>query len=434
MKMNKARRSGYLSFDICEVKRLSESDSPNAEAYGYLYQAVTTKPGTPKGIDDAYPQTAQETAQMQALLQKAKDARADKGDSYFDFCIADLESVLDWSSRRHWNFQWQVILGVVLTLLFLSWRADRKQKDVDMNQELVTAVEAWAPADTTLNWDETPVYDYDPISAAMSRDGHLSPISYKLYNLYMQKHNYVSSMEYAEGYAARADTASTAESRKNLEKLAEESRANAREYREEFDRINGMDFKEIQEMALHEYGVWVKSADRGRRAVRGWTIFFIILIPLYIFAERPYGYTITRTRAESETLSGISKLAFALGAMMYGSASAIPWVEKIVTYSNGHTAREQDAGENAPVILMKIILYGGAFVLICVVSCLLMIYMTAVGLWRNYDWTPVLAKAKAAVASVKTSGTSSGASSGAASAKDDSSDPDDASDMTARKD
>ena len=24
--------------------------------------------------------------------------------------------------------------------------------------------------------------------------------------------------------------------------------------------------------------------------------------------------------------------------------------------------------------------------LICVVSCLLMVYMTAVGLWRNYDW------------------------------------------------
>ena len=47
-------REGYLSFDIDEVKRLSESDSPNAEAYGYLYQAVTTQAGTAKGIDDAY--------------------------------------------------------------------------------------------------------------------------------------------------------------------------------------------------------------------------------------------------------------------------------------------------------------------------------------------------------------------------------------------
>ena len=46
-------REGYLSFDIDEVKRLSESDSPNAEAYGYLYQAVTTQAGTAKGIDDA---------------------------------------------------------------------------------------------------------------------------------------------------------------------------------------------------------------------------------------------------------------------------------------------------------------------------------------------------------------------------------------------
>ena len=392
---NKARRSGYLSFDIGEVKRLSESDSPNAEAYGYLYQAVTTQPGTPKGINDVYPQTAQETAQMQALLQKAKDARADKSDSYFDFCVADLEAVLDWSSHRHWNFQWQVILGVILTLLFLSWRADRKQKDVDMNQELVSAVEAWAPADTTLNWDETPLYDYDPISSAMIRDGHQSPISYKLYNLYMQKHYYASSMEYAEDYAARADTASTADIRKRLEKSAEESRANAREHREEFDRINGMDFKEIQKMALHEYGVWVEGAERGRRAVRGWSIFFIILIPLYIFAERPYGYTITRTRAEFETLSGISKLAFALGAMMYGSASAIPWLETIISRGDDSETTE-DAGTNAPRMVMKLVLYAAAFALICVVSCLLMIYMTAVGLWRNYDWTPVLAKVKAA--------------------------------------
>ena len=356
--MNKARRSGYLSFDIGEVKRLSESDSPNAEAYGYLYQAVTTKKsGTPKGIDDAYPQTAQETAQMQALLQKAKNARVDNDDRYFDICAADLESILDWSSKRHWNFQWQVILGVVLTLLFLSWRADRKMKNTESNQEKVDAVEAWVPADTTLSWDETPVYGRDAVSTGLITEGYLDPISYKLYSLYQQKINYASSMSFAEDYASRADTASTADSRKALERHAKESLAEAQESRDEFDRINGMDFDEIQEMALDQYGSWVESAKNEKRRIRSWTIFFILLIPLYIFAERPYGYTITRTRAESETLRGISKVAFVLGAMMYGSAKAIPWVEKIVTYSNGHTAREQDAGENAPVILMKIILY-----------------------------------------------------------------------------
>ena len=71
-------REGYLSFDIDEVKRLSESDSPNAEAYGYLYQAVTTQAGTAKGIDDAYPETAEETARMLELLNMAKKALVDK--------------------------------------------------------------------------------------------------------------------------------------------------------------------------------------------------------------------------------------------------------------------------------------------------------------------------------------------------------------------
>ena len=75
-------RDGYLSFDIIEVKKLSESDSPNAEAYGYLYQAVTTQAGTDKGIDDIYPETALETEQMRALVDKARKARVDMSDQY----------------------------------------------------------------------------------------------------------------------------------------------------------------------------------------------------------------------------------------------------------------------------------------------------------------------------------------------------------------
>lgn len=81
--------------------------------------------------------------------------------------------------------------------------------------------------------------------------------------------------------------------------------------------------------------------------------------------------------------------------MMYGSASAIPWLETIIS-SGDDSETTEDAGTNAPRMVMKFVLYAAAFALICVVSCLLMIYMTAVGLWRNYDWTPVLAKVKAA--------------------------------------
>ena len=393
----KAMREGYLSFDIDEVKRLSESDSPNAEAYGYLYQAVTTQAGTAKGIDDAYPETAEETARMLELLNMAKKALVDKDDQYFKFCTVDLEMILDWSSTRHWNFQWQVILGVILTVAFLSWRVDQKQESVENRQENVAAVEGWEETDTVLNWDTTPEDLYSP--AGFVKYANLSAKNYKLLSLYEQKSSYARAMEAADEYAAKADTAQSRDVRKRLEEQQDKSLARAKECRKEFDRINKMDFKDIKKMALDEYGSWVKSAKAEKRAVRAWNIFFIILIPVYIFAERPYGYTITRTRAESSTLRGISKFTYALSAMMLGSAASISWIQTVRKYSDGHTERSYDAGTNAPVMIMKACLYIAAFALVCIVSCILMLYMTIQGLRRNYNWAPLLAKAKVAASS-----------------------------------
>ena len=387
-------RDGYLSFDIIEVKKLSESDSPNAEAYGYLYQAVTTQAGTDKGIDDIYPETALETEQMRALVDKARKARVDMSDKYLKICLDELDEILDWSSTRHWNFQWQVILGVILTVAFLSWRVDQKQESVEHDQELVAEVENWEETDTVLNWDTTL---YSP--AGFVNYAHLSAKNFKLLSLYEQKSYYASAVEAADEYAAKADTAQSRDVRKSLEERRDESLDHAKEYRKEFDRINKMDFKDIKKMALDEYGSWLKSSKAEKRAVRAWNIFFIILIPVYIFAERPYGYTMTRTRAESSTLRGISKFTYALSAMMMGSAASISWIQTVRRYSDGRTESTLDAGTNAHVMIMKACLYIAAFALVCVVSCILMLYMTIQGLRRNYNWAPLLAKAKNAASS-----------------------------------
>ena len=390
-------RDGYLSFDIIEVKKLSESDSPNAEAYGYLYQAVTTQAGTDKGIDDIYPETALETEQMRALVDKARKARVDMSDQYLKICLDELDEILDWSSTRHWNFQWQVILGVILTVAFLSWRVDQKQESVEHDQELVAEVENWEETDTVLNWDTTPDDLYSP--AGFVNYAHLSAKNFKLLSLYEQKSYYASAVEAADEYAAKADTAQSRDVRKRLEEQQDKSLAHAKECRKEFDRINKMDFKDIKKMALDEYGSWVKSAKAEKRAVRAWNIFFIILIPVYIFAERPYGYTMTRTRAESSTLRGISKFTYALSAMMMSSAASISWIQTVRKYSDGRTESTLDAGTNAHVMIMKACLYIAAFALVCVVSCILMLYMTIQGLRRNYNWAPLLAKAKNAASS-----------------------------------
>ena len=218
-------------------------------------------------------------------------------------------------------------------------------------------------------------------------------------SLYEQKSYYASAVEAADEYAAKADTAQSRDVRKSLEERRDESLDHAKEYRKEFDRINKMDFKDIKKMALDEYGSWLKSSKAEKRAVRAWNIFFIILIPVYIFAERPYGYTMTRTRAESSTLRGISKFTYALSAMMMGSAASISWIQTVRKYSDGRTESTFDAGTNAHVMIMKACLYIAAFALVCVVSCILMLYMTIQGLRRNYNWAPLLAKAKNAASS-----------------------------------
>lgn len=164
-----------------------------------------------------------------------------------------------------------------------------------------------------------------------------------------------------------------------------------------------MDFEDIRKMALDRYGAWLEGDKADRRAVRAWNIFFIILIPVYIFAERPRGYNITRYRAEAGTLKGISKWTYAVSALLAGSAASIPYIQTITKYRSGRTESSYDAGTNAPVMIMKAALYIAAFALVCVVSCILMLYMTVQGLRRNYDWAPVAAKVKGAAAKAASS-------------------------------
>ena len=393
----KARREGLVGFDIQEVKRLSESDEPNAEAYGYLYQAVSTSPGTKSDIDDVYPESAEETARMRELVDKADKAIIDESDTYIKCCLIDLEDILDWSGRRHWTIMWPVIIGVILTVIFLSWRVDKKQEDVEDRQAVVAAVENWEEADTVLVWESTP--DQGDAGFELAKYGHQGPVMYKYLTLCDKKISYTRYMKSSEEYAAKADTARSKETRRSLEKQSKEYASAAEDYRKEFDEINAMGFKKIQKMALDEYGSWLKSSKADKRAVRAWNIFFILLIPVYIFSQRPYGYTITRTRAESSTLKGISKWTYAVSAMLAGSALSIPYIDTIIKYRDGRVERTSDAGTNAPVVALKVALYIAAFALVCIVSCLLMLYMTIQGLRRNYNWAPLLSKVRGTVSS-----------------------------------
>ena len=173
-------------------------------------------------------------------------------------------------------------------------------------QAVVAAVENWEEADTVLLWESTP--DQGDAGFELAKYGHQGPVMYKYLTLCDKKISYTRYMKSSEEYAAKADTARSKETRRSLEKQSKEYASAAEDYRKEFDEINAMGFKKIQKMALDEYGSWLKSSKADKRAVRAWNIFFILLIPVYIFSQRPYGYTITRTRAGPGRSQALSRV------------------------------------------------------------------------------------------------------------------------------
>lgn len=208
------------------------------------------------------------------------------------------------------------------------------------------------------------------------------------------RYNYDNCIKYAEEYANKADTTSNKEWKKDFQKKSKENYKNAEEFQKEYEDINSMNFKRYKS----SFGRCKTSLSRykgEKRSVLIWNIFFILLIPLYIFAERPYGYSISRHRAEAEKLGGLTMLAYSISGMLMIYSRSIKDAPDIITkYSNGKVVREYDVAGNQMVAARKIILYIIAFALICITSCLIMLYSTIQGLRRNYNWKEIYAKSK----------------------------------------
>lgn len=394
-------REGYVSFDIDELKQIAdEGTDVNAEAYGYIYEALrnTSDPKIRKKgkkIDDEYPISAWEVEEMRKLLDKAEDVAGDKENPHFRYCMNEMRSILDWSSERHWNFRWAIILGVILTIIFLSWKASRNNDLIEKEQEKVTSIKDWTKSDTTIVWDDISVESKKQIVEYHYYNAFNNAKSYKTYMLMKCRYDYDKEIKNAEENANKADTTSNKEWKKDFQKKSKENYKNAEELKKEYEDINSMNFKKIQKAALEDAETPLLIYKGEKRSVLKWNIFFILLIPLYIFAERPYGYSISRHRAEAEKLGGLTMLAYSISSMLMVYSRSIKDAPDIITkYSNGKVVREYDIAGNQMVAARKIILYIIAFAIICIISCLIMLYSTIQGLRRNYNWKEIYAKLK----------------------------------------
>lgn len=402
-KGNKRFKQGYVSFSPEDLKQQAQADPANAEAYDLLDQAMTTSSnvsahskksfenGGNISIDDVYPVSLEETNEMDRLLDEAERKAGNPNDPIFAERLDELRGIVHWSRKRHYNFSWLVILGVFIMVCFLFHVSGKRKEDVREAKAKVEQVKAWQEMDTTLTigsrkaiWEKCNNY------GAQLRNAN----AYKINELNGYAYDYYSSLQYAEDYTYRSDTATSKDQIKYYRDYAKEYTEKAKNSKEKFEELNGKKFKEIKKEALKEVKKAARAAKRKSTFILFWNLLFIFLIPLYIFADRPYGYMETRHRAEARVMGGIRKVAFGIAGFLAGSAFAMDYLpDTKVKWSDGSTTTESDTS-NFIIIAIKLFMYAAAIIILSFVSCFLILYSTITGLYRNYDWSKISGKSK----------------------------------------
>lgn len=401
MKESKKNRNeeGYISFDPEELKSATQEGDPNDEAYELLWEATCVSShvdGTDKASgrtdeENIYPTTAEEVDRMEELINKAEAALKEPNPD-FSSRVAELRAIVEWSRKRHWKLNWRVIVGVILSVFILQMCVDNKHGDVKEAEEKVALIQKWQEEPLTkLNLDslkdQTFVYNDNPYtSLKVWYDREQRNVAYDYYIA-------ISNIAYNEEELRKPDLSNTLEEFYNNQ--IKSNKKKMKEAHKRFDKLQKADFEDLQEMAMEAAEEIVDEKKSDANFVKFWNIFFLLLIPVYIFAARPHGYTISHYRREANTLSWIEKIGLWLSGGLLSASMGIGFVDIVTKWSDGSVTRSDD-GTGPARLAIKVGLFVAATLVFCAVSCLLMLYATITGLIRNYNWTNIKNQAVAA--------------------------------------
>ena len=356
-----AKNMGYTSFS----QDTFNTSGTNAQATALFLQMLQipekVQKKTAKGKsdkisdDDYYPTSMEETLQMEDLLNQSYAAVTDKSDTELLSALDEMREIINWSKTRQWNFQWAYVIGVLLFVAFLWYSTSGEKEGVERNKAKLEQMKTGN--DSLLN-------------------------AYKE----QQLNSYSSSIEYMEksvvDYKAKLDTVTNKERKKQYAKYVEDYEKDIKEKQSKITELQKADKKELLKIAVDDYKKDLSRSKGSHRKMLLWTIFFILLIPLYIIAERPYGYMISKHRVEGKILGWMRKVMFWLAGGFMAWAGMMYVTETITTYTDGSKESSSDA---LPVYAMKFILLIIALCIFVFTSVALMLYSTLVGINRNYD-------------------------------------------------
>lgn len=401
-KKKKDYQNGKVSFTIEELEQHAKSGD-NTLAWELLWKASTTsghvkdkeaENGRIEDFDDIYPISPEECDEMQSYLDQAIVAsNGGAGDPELSSRIDELQDIINWSKKRHWNFQWLLIAGCFITLCFIWYSHNDAQETTTRRQHELEQVKAWAKVDTTLTWEQVPYMDVVPYEWRSE-----GTAKYKAWLLCTAKHNYEKAIEYEKQYKAKLDTASTDRLKEIFTKDIKRNQEDQKRYKAEFEEYAKMDAETIHKDAIERFEGSLERSQSGEGAILRWLLFFVILIPLYIFAERPYGWMESRHRTEKKVLGWIQKIGIGMASFFFGTGlmmSLLPDYIVETHYSGGRVEKHRESDPvNVAILALKVGLMILGVIIFCSISVLLTVYATFVGLKRNYEWSTIFAAAK----------------------------------------
>ena len=217
-KRRETHENGYVSFTQDDLKEKMKANPANEKAYEFLDAAMCTSSHITiedenqqtVNIDDVYPCSEAECDEMDRLLEEAKSKVKDPNDAFFHERYDELKSIVDWSRKKHWTFQWLLIAGCVLSI-FIMFRISGKVSSNRQNiEEKVAAIKSWEKQDTTIAFEDCKM---DTILAGLAR----ANVS-KSYDLCQEKRNYIEAGKLAEEYKQKLDTVTSDERKARFER------------------------------------------------------------------------------------------------------------------------------------------------------------------------------------------------------------------------
>ena len=380
---------------------MDEEYAVNGAAWDKLDQAlftsslITEKEHKRGRLDDEqhmYPISRKETEQMEQLLDEAEQLADDPNEESYAERLGMLRDVVDWSKSRHKSWSAKVIIGALISVWFF-YNGEKDQLEmIEGTKKKVEAVQAWDSTAVALN-----VGNVSPEWKEKHWEERLnSPKEYKMYELSMLKASQKGNESEAVRMKAMADTTKDAELKQRRLESVEEHKLKAVKNKAEYDSVAALNTGQIREMALGRLNHSLTAEKNGGKALHGFMMFLVILIPLYIISGYPRGYAMSRSYMRGGCLGAFRKVGFGLAQFFFGFGIAMTLLpDNIVKYKydDGHTeTRNEGNFFNIPIMLFKLGMICVGAILFVFVSTLIMVFETIGGLRRNFDWGAIFRK------------------------------------------